>query len=91
MALHDQLAQKATKKGKHASDFFAAAQKHANATWFYLIVAAAVWYFFGWLWALIPATLGGYTAFQSISATMIATRLESHEFNSGASDLHMSK
>jgi hypothetical protein len=81
MALHDKLAHKAIAMGKHSSEFSEAAQKHANATWFYLIVAGAVWYFFGWLWALIPAALGVYTAFQSISATLIATRLESQESN----------
>lgn len=86
MALHDKLAQKAIAMGKHSSGFSAAAQKHANATWFYLIVAGAVWYFFGWLWALVPAALGVYTAFQSISATMVATRLESQESNSGSSN-----
>lgn len=86
MALHDKLAQKAIAMGKHSSEFSAAAQKHANATWFYLIVAGAVWYFFGWLWALIPAALGVYTVFQSISATMIATRLEKTEQNSESTD-----
>lgn len=86
MALHDKLAQKAIAMGKHSSEFSAAAQKHANATWFYLIVAGVVWYFFGWLWALIPAALGVYTAFQSISATMVATRLEKQESNSGSSN-----
>lgn len=86
MALHDKLAQKAVAMEKHSSEFSAAAQKHANATWFYLIAAGAVWYFFGWVWALIPIVLGVYTAFQSISATMIATRLENQEPDSGASN-----
>lgn len=87
MALHDKLAQKAIEMGKHSSEFSAAAQKHSNATWFYLIVAGIAWYFFGWLWALIPGTLGIYTVLQSISATMVTTRLESHESKSGASNI----
>lgn len=55
-------------------------------TWFLLILAGAVWYFFGWLWALIPAALGVYTTFLSISATMVSKRLEGKESNSGSSD-----
>lgn len=70
--------------GKRSSEFTAAAQQKANATWFCLIIAGVVWYFFEWPWALIPAALVVYTAFQSISATMIATRLENHELNSEA-------
>jgi hypothetical protein len=86
MALHDKLVQKAIATGNHSSEFCAAAQKHANATWFYLIAAGAVWYFFGWVWALIPFALGVHTAFQSISATMIATKLENQEPDSDASN-----
>ena len=76
MALHDKLASKAISSGKGAADFSAAAQKHANATWFFLIVAGAIWYFLGWGWALIPVAIGIYTAVQSVSATMVATRIE---------------
>jgi hypothetical protein len=87
MSLHDKLVQKAVTMGKSSSEFSAAAQKHANATWFYLIVAAVGWYFFGWLWALIPIALGVYAIFQSVSATMIATRLENREQSSESSDI----
>lgn len=86
MSLHDKLAQKAIAMGKSSSEFTAAAQKHANATWFYVIAAGIVWYFFGWAWALIPIALGVYTAFQSISATMTATRLKSQEQSSEPAD-----
>lgn len=86
MSLHDKLAQKAIAMGKSSPEFTAAAQKHANATWFYVIAAGVVWYFFGWGWALVPIALGVYAAFQSISATMIATRLESQKQGSEPSD-----
>jgi len=79
MSLHDKLAQKAISMGKGAEELSAAAQKHANATWAYVIAGGIVWYFFGWKWALIPFGLGIYTAFQSVSATKIATRIEEVE------------
>lgn len=91
MALHNTLAQKAIEMGKHSSEFSAAAQKHANATWFYLIIAGVVWYFFGWLWALIPGALGIYAALQSVSATMVATKLENRESNSGNSNTDLTQ
>ena len=77
MKLFDNLAKKAIEMGKDATDFNAIAQKHANATIFYLIVAGTIWYFFesGW-WISIPIMLGAYSAFQSISATMVAIKLE---------------
>ncbi len=79
MSLHDKLAYKASSMGKSASEFSAAAQKHANTTWFLLIVAGVVWYFANWIWALIPAGIGIFTALQSISSTMIASKLEKTE------------
>ena len=78
--LHDKLAKKAIEMGKHSSEFSEMAQKHANATWLYLMVAGAVWYFFSWEWGLMPLLLGVYTILQSISSTMIATRLENLPF-----------
>ena len=91
MSLHDKLAQKAIAMGKHSSEFSAAAQKHANATWLYLIIGGVVWYFFGWLWALIPAALGAYTALQSINATLIAKKLERQESNSFPLDADLAR
>lgn len=76
MSLHDKLASKAISSGKGAADFSAAAQKHANATWFFLIAAGAIWYFLCWGWALIPVAIGIFTAVQSVSATMVATRIK---------------
>jgi hypothetical protein len=82
MSLHDKLAQKANAMGKSSSEFTASAQKHANATWLCVIAVGVVWYFLGWAWALIPIALGIYTAFQSISATMVATKLKNQEQSS---------
>lgn len=86
MALHDELAKKAAAMGKQPHEFSVAAQKHANATWLYLILGAGVWYFFGWIWALIPGALAAYSAFQSVSATLIADRLERKGSNAGSSE-----
>jgi hypothetical protein len=69
MSLHDKLAQKAKAMGKSSSEFTIAAQRHANATWFLVIAAVFVWYFWGWVWALIPIVSGVLTAFQSIRGT----------------------
>ena len=79
MSLHDKLAQKAIAMRKSSSEFSAAAQRHANATWFFVIAALVVWYFWGWIWALLPIALAAYTALQSTSSTMIATRIKSQE------------
>jgi len=76
MQFHDKAANKAVAMGKRSVDFKNAAQKHANGTWVFLIAAGAVWYFWGWQVAVIPAVIGIFTAFQSISSTMIAERIE---------------
>jgi hypothetical protein len=86
MSLHDQLAQKAVSIGKSYTEFKVAAQKHANATWFLIIGGGVVWYFFGWTWALILIALAAYTAFKSVSATMVATRLENRGQTSDSAD-----
>ena len=72
--------------GKGSLEFRAAAQKHANATWLILIGGGLIWYFFGWPWGLMLVTLGVYTALKSISATMVATRLENQEQTSESAD-----
>lgn len=79
MSLHDKLAQKAISMGKGAEEFTATAQKHANASVFYLIIGGIVWYILGWKWALIPFGLALYVGFQSVSSTLIAIRLEKLE------------
>jgi hypothetical protein len=83
MSLHDKLAEHAIAKGKSSSEFTAAAQRKANATWLFVIAAGIVWYFWGWVWALIPIVLGVYTALQSISSTMVSERLKLFEKSNG--------
>ena len=82
MGLHDELARKAFARGDGRDNFLRAAQQHANATWVCVIAALAVWYFLGWAWALVPAVLGVYAALKSVSATMVATRLENMDRHS---------
>jgi hypothetical protein len=79
MSIHDKMAYRAFIAGRKAEEFRHAAQKHANATWIYLIIAGIVWYFTSWIWALIPGALGTFTAIQSISATVIVIKLEKLE------------
>lgn len=76
MGVIDALTAKALEKGSNSAELSAAAQRHANSTWFYLIAAAIVWYFFGWGWALIPLAFAAFKILQSVSATLIATRLK---------------
>jgi len=76
MGFHDGVALKAMRDGRTSSEFHIAAQKKANAAWFWIISTAAVWYLEGLSWALLPGIVAIFTSFQSISATLIATRLE---------------
>jgi len=73
-----------------AKDFDIAAQKHANAFWFYLVLAVVIFYFFKF-WAIIPGILAIYTAIQSIGATKAASSLRNGTYkipnpNNGAPD-----
>ena len=80
MGLHDQLATKAFTMGKKSKEFSGAAQSHANASWFILIIAGLVWYFVdNWIWVFIPWALLVYTVLKSISSSLIASRLEKLE------------
>lgn len=84
MSFHDLVAMKARFDGNTSAQFRAAAQRHANATWIYLIIGAIVWYFASWLWALIPFAFAAYVALQSVSATAVAMRLEKYERSQGS-------
>ena len=84
MSFHDRIALKARLDGNTSAQFRAGAQRHANATWVYLIIGAIVWYFTSWLWALIPLAFAAYVALQSISATAVAIRLEKYEKSQGS-------
>ncbi len=79
MSFHDELTTKAILDGNTSQQFRLAAQRKANATWVYLIIAGIVWYFSSWVWSLIPFAFAALTTLQSISATMVAIRLEKRE------------
>jgi hypothetical protein len=76
MGFHDDLAASARLAGQSATQFRAAAQRHANSTWVWLLIAGGVWYFTAWWWALIPTALAVWSVVQSVSSTAIALRLE---------------
>lgn len=73
-----------------AKDFDNAAQQHANASWFWLILAGIIFYYLDW-WAVIPTALCLLTVSQSISATKQAGNLRDGTYkipnpNNGAPD-----
>ena len=78
-SFHDRVALKALEDGGTSGQFRKAAQDHAKACWFCLILAGIVWYFAGWAWALLPLALAVFVALQSISSTFTAQRLEAFE------------
>ncbi len=82
MSIYDALERKAVEMGKTPAEFSAAAQRHANMTWVWALVGGVVWYFADWQWALIPAALGLLSAFQSVSSTVVATRLAERQSRS---------
>lgn len=79
MGWHDALAAKSAEMGKTSAEFRAGARRKLKATVLFLVVAAAVGYFLGWVWALIPGVVVAWSAFQFMSATLIASRLEAIE------------
>jgi hypothetical protein len=76
MSFHDSLAEGALRDGNTPAEFRAAAQRHANAFWFYMIIAAVTWFFFGWGWSLLPFGLALFVALQSVSSTLVAGKME---------------
>ena len=76
MGWHDALAAKSAEMGKTSAEFRAGARRKAGATCLFLIAAGAVGYFGGWAWAAIPGAVAVWSAFQTMSATLIASRLE---------------
>jgi hypothetical protein len=76
MGWHDVLAAKSAEMGKTSAEFRAGARHKTKATGLFVIVAGVVGYFAGWMWALLPAVVAAWSAFQLMSATMIASRLE---------------
>ncbi|MSP75681.1 MAG: hypothetical protein EXR12_06055 [Rhodospirillaceae bacterium] len=79
MGWHDTLAAKSAEQGKTSADFRAGAQRKAKATFLFLLLAGVVGYLAGWPWALLSGVLAAWSAFQSRSALMIASRLEAME------------
>ena len=76
MGWHDALAAKSAEMGKTSAEFRAGARRKASATCLFLMAAGAVAYFGGWAWALLPGAVAAWSAFQTMSATLIASRLE---------------
>lgn len=79
MGWHDTLAARSAEQGKTSADFRAGARRKATATILFLLLAGVVGYLVGWPWALLPGVLAAWSAFQSRSALMIASRLEALE------------
>jgi Flp pilus assembly protein TadB len=79
MGWHDSLAARAFVIGKSAVEFKRGARRIAVATGGLLVIAAGVWHFTSWTWALIPAALAAFAGLQSVSATLVAARLEKLE------------
>ncbi len=88
MSFYDELAQKAILDGNTSAEFKRAAQKHANWTWVFAILASVVWYFSDWVWVLIFSALTLFSATRSISANMVKRRIEKlekgHSFGSNS-------
>jgi hypothetical protein len=76
---HDALAAKCAEMGKTSAEFRAGARRKAGATCLLLIAAGAAGYFAGWAWAVIPGAVAVWPALQTMSATLIASRLEALE------------
>lgn len=76
MSFHGNIAESAVRDGNTPEQFHAAAQRHANAFWIYAAIGAAVWYFFGLWWSLMPLSLAAFVAVQSVSSTLVAGKLE---------------
>lgn len=79
MGWHDALAARSAEMGKTSAEFKVGARRKALQTALLLIAACAVGYFMNWIWALLPGVAVAWSAFQSVSATMIASRLEAIE------------
>ena len=84
MGWHDALAAKSAELGKTSADFRAGARRKAKATFLLLLLAGVVGYLAGWPWALLPGAAVAWSAFQSRSALMIASRLETMEAQSSS-------
>jgi Flp pilus assembly protein TadB len=82
MTWHDTLAARSAEQGRTSADFRAGARRKAKATILFLLLAGIVVYLVAWPWALLPAALAAWSAFQCRSALLIAARLEAMEAQS---------
>lgn len=62
------------------AEFDAAAQRHANAFWFWLVIAGLTWWFASLGWAVIPALFAGWAAVKSVGATRAADKLRNGSY-----------
>lgn len=74
-----------------AGDFDRAAQRNANAFWFWLVLAIALWWFTAWWWAIAAGVVALVCGGISISCTRTAGKLRSGTYpifnpNNGAPD-----
>lgn len=76
---HERVAEKAIRDGNTPAQFRAAAQRHANAFWIWVALGGAVWFIFGFWWALIPLAVALFKTAQSVSSTLVAQKLEDRE------------
>jgi hypothetical protein len=83
MGFLKRIAEKSYLQGHKSSEFAVAAQGHADAFWWPLIAAGAVWWFAGWKWALLPLAVAVWWAFKSMSATIIKQHMERLEREMG--------
>lgn len=63
-----------------ARDFDKAAQRNADAFWLWLVVGGVVWFLVSWGWAIIPAAVAVYCAFNSMYSTRAAQALRSGSY-----------
>ena len=76
MGIVEGLVRKAISMGRTPQDFRNAAQRKANAFWWWLIPGGAVWYFASWKWAIPFALLSVWCAWDSVWASLIVRRME---------------
>jgi hypothetical protein len=81
MGFHDKLAMKAFLSGKNSAEFKRAADKKANAAWILLAASVALGYFTESYWYILTVLMMIFSIIQSISATLLAERLEKLENN----------
>ena len=75
-SIHQKMAIIAISNGKTAKDFHMSSLNNANTALFFAIAGGIILYFFAWKWALIPFALAIYNFVISVSATIVAEKVE---------------